>query len=40
MLPFLRPVICVLAALSFSASHAQTCPEWPPAKAEREIASL
>ena len=40
MLPFLRPVICVLAALSFSASHAQTCPEWPPVRAEREIASL
>jgi DNA ligase (NAD+) len=40
MLPLLRPIICIFAALHFDAAYARMCPEWPPSRAESEILSL
>ena len=35
-----RAALCILLALSINAANADSCPEWPPAKAHGEILSL
>ncbi|NBB10549.1 NAD-dependent DNA ligase LigB [Pseudomonas sp. SLFW] len=35
-----RVVAGVLAALCLNVAHAQSCPDWPPAQAERELSTL
>ncbi|WP_062385399.1 NAD-dependent DNA ligase LigB [Pseudomonas abietaniphila] len=40
MLLLLRPFIALALALSFGTANAQTCPDWPVAKARSEISSL
>jgi DNA ligase (NAD+) len=40
MQPLIRPIIAWALALSFCTANAQTCPDWPAAKARSEISSL